>query len=159
MLWLLLSATPALSDQLPAPTGRVLLTISGNIEHTNDGDTIKMDLAMLESLEATSITTDSPWTDEPTKFTGVRISHLLEYIGANSNEFRASAIDKYWNDLLDMDFESVPAIIAYKKNDKYMRIRDLGPLWIMFPFDQFPELLTEKYKTASVWQLIGIEVH
>ena len=67
-------------------------------------------------------------------------------------------MDKYWNDLTDMDFEKIPGVIAYKINDKYMRVRDLGPLWLMFPFDDFPETDNEKYKTASVWQLIGIDV-
>ena len=119
---------------------------------------MELDLEMLEQLETTSFVSHTPWTEGPTKFTGVRINHLLKFVGANASNFRASAMDKYWNDLTDMDFEKIPGIIAYKINDKYMRVRDLGPLWLMFPFDDFPETDNEKYKTASVWQLIGIDV-
>lgn len=157
-LAMLLHAAAIGAAELPAPTGNVLLQVTGNIEHTNDGDTANLDLAMLEALPQFSFTTHTPWTDGPMKFTGVRIHDLLNYIGAGSTDFRASASDKYWDELRDMDFENIPAIVAYMRDDKYMRLRDLGPLWIMFPFDEYPELDNEKFKRACVWQLIGIEV-
>ncbi len=147
------------ASELPKPASKVLLTITGNISRFNKDDSVELDLAMLEQFDQVSFVTETPWTDGPTRFTGVRINQLLEFVGARSNSFRASALDKYWNDLRDMDFEKVPAIIAYQLNDKPMRLRDLGPLWIMFPFDEYPELATEKYKTACVWQLTGIDVH
>lgn len=155
MLW---QTANVCAEQLPVPSGKVLLTVTGNIENTHDGSILELDLAMLEALPQQSFTTNTPWTDKPTKFTGVRINELLEYIGANSQSFRASASDKYWNDLTEMDFNKVPALIAYKRDDKYMRVRELGPLWIMFPFDEYPELDNEKYKRACVWQLVEIEV-
>ncbi len=147
------------SGELSKPSGKVLLTITGNIENTNAPASVELDIEMLEQLENTSFVTRTPWTEGPTKFTGVRINHLLEFVGAKSSHFRANAIDKYWNDLTDMDFDKIPAIVAYKINDKYMRVRDLGPLWLIFPFDDFPETDNEKHKTASVWQLIEITVH
>ncbi len=160
LILLYVCAQAANSAELPKPTGPVLLKITGNIENTNTPGAVEFDLEMLEQFEASSFVTVTPWTDDtPTTFTGVRINELLEYVGAKSRDFRASAIDKYWNDLTDMDFDNIPAIIAYKLNNEYMRVRDLGPLWIMFPFDEFPELDTEKYKTACVWQLIEIEIH
>lgn len=147
------------SAELPEPSGRVLLRITGNIDNSNSSGAVDIDLQMLEQLEAHSFVTETPWTDGPVKFTGVRISDLLEYVGATTSEFRATAIDEYWNDLAEIDFDGIPAIVAYKRDDEYMRVRDLGPLWIMFPFDDFPELETEKFKTACVWQLIEINVH
>jgi hypothetical protein len=156
LLWFCVQT--ATSAELPKPNGKVLLRITGNISNTNSPGAVEMDLAMLEALEAASFVTNTPWTDAPTKFTGVRINRLLEYVGANSSNFRASALDKYWNDLTEMDFDTIPAVIAYKINDEYMRVRQLGPLWIMFPFDEFPQLSTEKYLTASVWQVIEIEI-
>ena len=156
LLWFCVQT--ATGAELPKPSGNVLLRITGNISKTNAPGAVEMDLTMLESLDAESFVTSTPWTDAPTKFTGVRISRLLEYVGANSSDFRASALDQYWNDLTAMDFDTIPAVIAYKKNDEYMRVRQLGPLWIMFPFDDFPQLSTEKYLTASVWQLVEIEI-
>lgn len=144
---------------LPPLSGPVLLTISGNIENHNVDKSAQFDRKMIESLPVTSFNTTTPWTEGVTEFTGVRISDLLKYVGANSNSFRAHALDKYWNDVTDIDFEKIPAIIAYEKNGKPFRVRELGPLWIMFPFDDFPELSDEKHKTASVWQLIELAVN
>ena len=144
---------------LPAPTGRVLLTISGNISHHNVDDTAQFDQNMLDQFTPTTFKTSTPWTDGVIEFTGVRVSDILEYVGAKSSDFRANALDKYWNDIMDIDFDKIPAIIAYKKNGKRLRVRELGPLWLIFPFDEYPEISDEKHKTASVWQLIGIVIN
>lgn len=147
------------ATDLAPTTGPVLLTVSGNIENHNVDKTAQFDREMLESLPVTSFKTTTPWTQGVTEFTGVRVSDLLKHVGANSNNFRAHALDKYWNDLKEIDFEKIPAIIAYKKNGKSLRVRELGPLWIMFPFDEFPSISDEKHKTASVWQLVEIVIN
>jgi len=67
-------------------------------------------------------------------------------------------LDGYTIDISSVNFDQYPIIIAYKKNNEYMPIRDLGPLWLMFPFDDFPELLNEKNKAGAVWQLTQLMV-
>ncbi len=83
------------ASELPKPASKVLLTITGNISRFNKDDSVELDLAMLEQFEQVSFVTETPWTDGPTRFTGVRINQLLEFVGARSNSFRASALDKY----------------------------------------------------------------
>ena len=39
-----------------------------------------------------------------------------------------------------------------------MRVRDKGPLWIVFPWSEHPELVTERIRTWAVWQLTRLEV-
>lgn len=148
----------ALAEKLPTPQGPVVLTISGKINNHNNGDTAEFDIAMLEQLGTTTFTTNTPWIDEPAEFTGVRINALLAYVGAEGSDFRATALDKYWFDLKNTDFDAIPVIIAYKKNGKLLRVRDLGPLWIMFPFDDFPKSHNETNINACVWQLLKIDV-
>lgn len=143
----------AFGKELPTPKGDVLLTISGNIEHTNSEHGAEFDLEMLKELEVMAITTNTPWTDEVTVFEGVSVAALLQHVGAKSAAFRASALDNYWYDVSNIDFEAFPIIIAYKRDGNYMSTRNLGPLWLMFPFDDYPELLTEANKASSVWQL------
>lgn len=135
----------------------ILLSIHGNIESAAK-EAIGLNLEKLTSLEATTLVTDAPWTDGPTQYTGVRINTLLESIGANSSQFEAIAANEYRFMLTDIDFEKYPVLIAYKKNGELLDIRSLGPLMIVFPFDDFPELLTERNKAASVWQLIEMEI-
>lgn len=158
LLILLLLAGSALADELSIPKGEILLTISGNIAFTNSENGAEFDREMLEQLGTTTITTDSPWTDAATKFTGVNINVLLKAVGAQSSAIRAIAADDYWYDIEEIDFEKYPVVLAYKRDDQYMSARNLGPLWIMFPFDDFPELLTEVNKASCVWQLTELVV-
>jgi len=136
------------------------ILVHGNIEgSTKDKKTkIEIDLDMLRALEKTTFTTSAPWTDEPTEYTGVRINTLLKSIGALSTSFKAMAGNNYQFLLSDIDFDKYPIIIAYKKNGEILNTRTLGPFLIMFPFDDFPELLNEKNKAASVWQLTELEI-
>ncbi|OED38702.1 hypothetical protein AB833_18615 [Chromatiales bacterium (ex Bugula neritina AB1)] len=157
-LILLVAMPPAIGDELSAPTGPVLLKITGKISNTNSNGIAAFDLAMLESLNRTEFTTSSPWTKKPTLFTGVNLHMLLDLVGAQSTQIRASALDKYWFEADTDNFADVPAIVAYKKDNNYMRVRDQGPLWIMMPFDDYPDSLTESNKNTCVWQLLEIEV-
>lgn len=148
----------SLAAGLATPNGEIILTISGNIELSNSVRGAEFDLEMLEAMGATSITTESPWTDEKVTFTGVRMSKLLNSVGARSSSFRAVAFDGYWYDVSDIDFKKYPIIVAYQRDGTYMSTRDLGPLWIMYPFDDYPELLTEANKASCIWHFESLVV-
>lgn len=162
-VWLLMLPASLLpvgvsANGLSVPAGEVILTVSGNIRNVNSGERADFDLAMLEALPQVTIATHTPWTEGLVEFTGVRIDRLLEEVGAITESFTAIALDDYWYDLTNMDFKRYPIVLAHKKNGQNISLRNLGPLWIMFPFDDYPELLTERYKAASVWQLREIVV-
>jgi len=154
----MLFAFPAMATELEKPTGEILLTVSGNIDRQNHPDGVVFDLQMLEAMPVTSFETNTPWTKGLTKFTGVRLNHFLKVAGAKSQTMKMIAEDGYIYELNTEIDDKYPVIIAYKKNDEYMSLRQLGPLWVMFPFDDFPELVTEQYRAASVWQLKQLEL-
>ena len=146
-------------------SGNVLLVIDGNIDKSNASRNnvpiAEFDRELLESMDSTTISTSTPWTgDDIAEFTGVRISTLPNKLGVSANDavLRATGADDYWFELSDMDFDKYPIIVAFAKNGERMSVRELGPLWIIFPWDDFPELLTEKSKASSVWQLIELTV-
>ncbi len=141
----------------PSNLQAIVLSIHGNIEGEKT-DTIELDLATLTELEATTFTTIQPWTEEPNEYTGVRVNTLLEHVGAMSSEFQALASDRYQFILSNIDFEKYPIIIAYKVNGEFLDTRKLGPLLIVFPFDDYPELLNETNKASSVWQLTEMHI-
>jgi len=129
------------------------LLIHGNIEFES-GEKLVLELDEIKAMERTSITTHSPWLPGAVTFTGVRVSTLLNHIGAKSAKFEAIALDDYRFVVDGVDFDKYPVILAYERDGKPMTVRELGPLWIMFPFDDYPELLNEKNKGAAVWQLL-----
>jgi len=134
-----------------------VLVVSGNTS-AESSQGIVFDMAALQNLPSTKITTSNPWIKGAAEFTGVRISALLESVGAQTNDIEARAANEYKFKLTGIDFDKYPIIIAYLKDGNPMEFRELGPLWIIFPFDDFPELLTSKNKAASVWQLTDIEL-
>ena len=146
------------AGSLPALQDKVLLKISGDLDNPNAGDEVHLDLAMLQSLPVTSITTHTPWNKELQHFEGVRISVLLKTIGAKSSQFAAEGLDGYRFNVKNLDLDRYPIIIAYRQNGHPISIRELGPLRIIMPFDDFPELLTQKNQSRSVWQLVSMEL-
>ncbi|MBX2884550.1 MAG: hypothetical protein KTR32_31645 [Granulosicoccus sp.] len=159
-------ALSAQAAHMAKPEGEILLTITGNIKTTNaeiivDGDTVPaatFDIDMLEALPVETIRTKSPWTTGVTEFKGVRFDVLLDSIGAQSEHVSLHALDEYSVDIVDGQFGKYPIVLAYEMDGHYMNVRNLGPLWLMYPFDDFPELDTAKNRGHCVWQLIRIEV-
>jgi len=156
----------AQATELDQPAGRAILEIVGKLEHTNstiqiDGQNESaavFDLALLESLPSITIKTETPWTEGVAEFTGVRMDVLLEHVGASPNNLLLEALDEYSVEAVDEPFESFPIVVAYQLNGEYMSVRELGPLWLMYPFDDHPQLNTEQSRANCVWQLKRIVV-
>lgn len=151
---------------LEKPKGQPLLSITGNIAVTNsevliDGKAVpaaSFDIDMLEAMPTEKFTTKNPWTEGATEFEGVRFNVLLESIGADVSNVSLYALDEYSVDIMGGKFNEVPIVVAYKRDGEYMSIRELGPLWLMYPFDDYPHLDTSLTRGHCVWQLIRIEV-
>jgi hypothetical protein len=43
-------------------------------------------------------------------------------------------------------------------NGQYLHVKDKGPLWTVYPRDQFPELRNSMTDKKWVWQLKELEV-
>lgn len=154
----LIYTTAASAQDLPVPEGPVLLRVSGEIAVTNDGDSAIFDLAMLRDLDTRTIRTSTIWTDGVQDFTGVPLHAVIERLGISSGSLRARAINDYAVDIPLEDAQLDHALIAFERGGKPMSVRDKGPLWIIYPFDENPDFQAEVYYTRSIWQLDRIEV-
>lgn len=143
---------------LPMPTGPVVLDISGQVQTTNAGGSAVFDIEGLESLGLVDIVTETPWTDGDVTFTGVLARNVLDHIGARGEAIRAIALNDYSVTIPVSDFDEYDVIIATQRDGKRMRVRDRGPLWVIYPWSDNPELRTEVYYARSIWQLNAIEV-
>lgn len=148
----------AFAEGLDAPSGEILLTVSGAIAVTNDGDTAQFDIDMLRSLGETSFTTSTPWTDGQQTFTGVTLKALLEALELESGTLSATAINDYAVDIPVSDAVENGPIIAYLRNGETMSVRDKGPLWIVYPYDSREDYRAEVIFSRSIWQLDRIVV-
>lgn len=146
--------TPVASaEEIAKPTGEVVLTIDGSIGNRNAEGGADFDLEMLRALPSVKITTTSPWTEGATEFEGVSMEALFRTVAATGTSIKAAALNDYIANVDAATIVSSGAILAYRMNGADISVRDKGPLWIMFPFDQKPQLKAETIYSQSVWQL------
>lgn len=150
--------TGAVADDLAKPAGDVILTISGAISHTNSGDQAVFDMAMLEAMAQRTTVTATPWYDGAQTFTGPTIADILAAVGADGTTLRVIALNDYAAEMPVQDTVDTPVILATRLNGDFMSVRDKGPLFTIYPFDEMPQLVNEVYFSRSVWQVKAIEV-
>ena len=158
LAWLALSPAAAFASALAAPGERVVLRITGNLERTNDGDAAAFDLAQLGALPQTTVKTVTPWTEGVTEFRGPLAREVLGHVKARGIRVRATAINDYVIEIPIADFDSYDVILAIARDGKPMGIRDRGPIWVIYPWSEHPELQNEVYHGRSIWQLESLVV-
>jgi hypothetical protein len=151
-------AGAAAQEPLPRPSGRVLLTVKGAIERTNADGKAELDLAMLEKIGTSQVQTSTPWTDGRPTFEGVRMRDLLERLGAHGPTVTVVALNDYKMQIPVDDFMSYPVLLAFRMDGKKLRVREKGPLWLVYPQDEFPELQNKPTQAKWVWQVKEIHI-
>lgn len=141
------------AEDMRKPAGRVILTVSGSISAANAGDSADFDLEMIHALGQRKLITSTPWTDGTQEFGGVLVRDLLKAVGATGTVVEAVALNDYAMEIDISDFENYPVILATTMNGEKLRVRDKGPLWIIYPRDDFEELREQRIDNKMVWQL------
>lgn len=143
---------------LAAPTGKVVLTVTGNITKPNANQQAVFDLKMIEALPQHSFTTRTPWYSTPVKFTGPKLADVLAAVGAQGKDIQAVAINNYQITIPMSDAQRYPVVMAWKINDEPIPVRAKGPLFIAFPYDDDAALRTAQYHERSIWQLKQLNI-
>jgi hypothetical protein len=155
-LW---AAGAARAASLPQPAGPVILRVSGRIREANaEGGVARFDRPMLEALGVQKLTTSSAWTTGPTEFEGVLASAVLDAVGAEGTAVHATALNDYAVTIPIDELRRYPVLLALKMNGQYLKIMDKGPIWIVYPRDQYRELQDSLTDKKWVWQLHELQV-
>lgn len=131
------------------------LHITGKLK---SGTEIRLTRSDLEAFVSETIITDTPWQDGKAVFEGVPMAKLMENVGAEGTTAFVLALNDYGTEIPLSDFERFNPILAYKKDGAYMDVSDKGPYFIVYPYDDMPELHNELYYSRSVWQVQSIEI-
>lgn len=146
--------------ELPVAEGKIILTVTGEIKHTNQAGRAEFDRHLLESLEQIEVTTHNPWFEGNNRYYGPLGRALIKAVGAEeATRMKISSINGFIAEIPISDFIEYDVIFALKKNGQYQRIRDRGPIFTIYPFDQHPHLNTEMHYNRSVWQVKTIEFY
>jgi hypothetical protein len=156
---LVLAVGPALAlDPLPTPAGPVVLTVSGNVAVTNSDQGAQFDQAMLDALGVTEVRTSTAWTDGTQIFEGVLLRSVLERVGATGTTITGIALNDYVAPIPVEDATLYNVILASKMNGEVLTVRDRGPLFVVYPRDDYPELQEPHRNDRWVWQLRELNV-
>jgi len=157
------------AQQTPSSDGRILLTISGEIDAStasvdsvpvdeNQSPSVSFDLERLESLGLIAVDTETPWTNGTIEFEGVLVRDILEFVKADGQSVQAVALDDYVVDIPIEEFLDHDVIVATRIKGKPMKVRENGPLWIIYPWNDNPDLRRPHFYSNSIWQLKAMTV-
>lgn len=159
--FVLTQASAADDRALPPPQGEIILEVDGQIlNHTEGSGHVLLDFEGLRGLGEETVVTTTPWTQGPGTFRGVRINRILEHAGVDGDarDVLASALNAYQSIVPAGDIIRYNPLIAYEQNNRRLTIRGKGPLWIIYPLEDFPETNTQEYFGRWVWQLERLTV-
>lgn len=143
---------------LPRAWAQPVLTLTGRLLLPQGGGLLALEMPALEQLPQHSFVTRTPWYAQPRKFTGPLLRDVLALAGVRSGQLKAVALNDYKVAIPVDDALRYDVIVARLLDDKPMPVRDKGPLFIIYPFDQWPELRNAVYYSRSAWQLKALEV-
>lgn len=152
------TAGPSVAGELSAPTGDVILEVTGAIGNHNDGAAADFDMSMLDDLLQATVTTKTPWYDGPKSFSGPLGLALLDAVGASGTMLKVTALNDYVTEIPVSDIRNYRVVLATRLDGDEMSVREKGPIFVIYPFDDHAELNNETYYGRSAWQVKSIEV-
>ena len=112
----------------------------------------------LLALPQHRIATTTSVTDGVVAFDGFLIRALLGDDLPDDAVVVATALNDYQVEIPVTDFTRYDVIGALSMDGETLSPRDKGPIWIVYPRDDHPELQDIRYDTRWVWQLVSLQV-
>lgn len=146
------------SVRLAAPTGEPVLRLTGRVTNGQAPGEAVFDRAMLERLPQHRIVTGTPWAQGQRAYEGPWLRDVLAAAGATGQRLSVRALNDYSAVVPRSDADGLELMLALKVDGQPIRTRDKGPLLLMYPFDQRPDLRNQVYYGRAVWQVASIAV-
>lgn len=135
-----------------------VLQLAGAIARHDSRGLRDYTLPMLDALRQGRFEGKTPWTRGRVVFTGPLFSALLDDAGANGAAAEVMARNDYMAVISLAEVRALPIILATRRDGAPMSLRERGPVWIIYPMDQQPELQNPGVYARSVWQVSRITV-
>jgi hypothetical protein len=157
----------------PATLGVLLVIYSSFVEARTPGVDLQISqpttgllkvwtLNEIEAQPQRRIVTSSPYFSGTATFDGPLMADLLTAtLGAEpkaSTTIKLVALNNYVVETTFSKLKNYDAIMATKKNDSRMLIRERGPLWVILPLTDRPNLDSADFHRLIIWQLSDIIV-
>lgn len=131
-----------------ADTEKDILTVT--VDDQRKGYTLEE----LRDIPQEVVITENDYLDGPARFSGpllrdiyedngIERGDLVEFLAINDFQVTAPADEAFDYDV----------ILAISKDGSTLPIRDLGPIWVIYPMSDNPALKDPKFNSRLVWQL------
>jgi len=139
---------------------KVLLTVGGLIGRVNNETARTYEFTEEEYLKlaTTSITTGTPWT--PTSvFVGPLLVDVMGVAGVTNGTLIFTTLGDYSAPIPWEDLVRYGVILAHSQDGQRLNNNRWGPLWTIYPRDQYPDALSGPIaESRFIWQVDRIEV-
>lgn len=117
----------------------------------------------LLEIDKTEIRTSTDWTDGVLTFTGPLVRDVIAAVMQTTElpedgSALAIAINEYVVEIPITDFSRYDVIFALEMEGERLTLRDKGPIWIVYPRDDHPQLVDPTVNARWVWQLERLEL-
>jgi len=129
--------------------------------HSNGGSRVEQafTLADLDALPQTQITTANEFADGKNIYSGPLARDFIALAGETDvDNVTITAINDYIIEIPLSDFLTYDVVLTTRMNGTLLSRRDKGPIWIMYPMDDNPELRNPIINARLVWQTKSMEL-
>lgn len=83
---------------------------------------------------------------------------MLKLSGKTGQSIRLQALNGCYITLPISDVERYNPLLAYRRDDNLLTIREKGPFILIYPFHKFTTLNQQLYINRSIWQTHEIHI-
>jgi hypothetical protein len=139
---------------LPAlATAQTVLTVKTNEK------AVHFTLEELVAMRHFKVSTTNNFVNEASLFEGPLLRGILQNLNvAPSANLEFLSLNNFSTNVPAIDAFEYDVILALYRDGKAMPVREKGPVWIIYPMDDNPQIQNEIYNDRLVWQLREINV-
>lgn len=147
-------------DDRLEPKGDVILSVSGAIERSGDGNEVRLDLETLERLGMVQYAIVDPWLDSEVTYAGVLVSAILDALDVKSTAEGVvmTALDDYRVEIPVDSIREWPILLATRRDGQPLRISEGGPSRVIYPIHAFDRATHFELRANWIWNVESFEI-
>ena len=123
----------------------------------NAGELTALTEAQILALPTRVIVTETDWTPV-SRFEGPLLRDVLKLRHGASGDLTVLALNQYAVTIPMSDLDKYSPILAHTRDGARLKRSDFGPLFIVYPRDQYAELRSSRMAARMAWQVCRIDV-
>ncbi len=126
------------------------------LENPSEGIVIEMGMEDLLAMPQVTVNTANDFVDDVSEFSGPLARDVVSMLGDDIKMARFYAINGYSIEIPVSDFRDYDVIFALSIDGKLFSLRDKGPVWLIYPMTDNPELQDRVYNDRLIWLLTRV---